>query len=199
MRGGSWRRAVVFWATGLAFFAQASTSAAPCHAQTTVFIVRHAEKGGIPANNPRLTEAGRERAKELARVLRSVRLTAVLTSEFERTVATVRPTAEAKNLEIKRHRARDVAGLAQRILKELAGKTLLVAGHSDTIPVLLTQLGVDRADAPEIADDEYDNLFVLFIGKGGAVTLQRLRYGAPSEGEAPRRSPSDAAQPPTGE
>ncbi len=153
----------------------------------------------MPVNNPRLTEAGTERAKELARVLRSVRLTAVLTSEFERTVETARPTAEAKNLEIKRHRAREVAGLARRILKEFAGKTLLLVGHSDTIPVLLSQLGVDRAEVPKISRDEYDNLFVLFIGKGGEVTLQRLRYGAPSEVETPRSSTSDAAQQPTGE
>jgi len=199
MRAVCWRRAVVFWATGLAFLAPAATSATQCRAQTTVFIVRHAEKGGMPTNNPRLTEAGNDRAKELARVLRSVRLTAVLTSEFERTIGTVRPTAEAKNLPITRHRATDVAGLAQRILTEFAGGTLLVSGHSDTIPALLTELGVDPAEVPKIAHDAYDSLFVLFVGMGGERTLQRLHYGAPSVEEKPGDPTSDATEQPSGQ
>lgn len=199
MRLGRCRGGVVVRVIALVFLVSAGAPAMPCRAQTTVFIVRHAEKGGMPVNNPRLTEAGKERAKELAQMLRSVRLTAVLTSEFERAVETARPTAEGKNLKIMRHRARDVVGLARRILKEFGGKTLLVVGHSDTIPVLLTQLGVDRAEAPEIAHDEYDNLFVLFIGTGGEVTLQRLRYGAPSEVKASPSATPDAAQRPKGE
>jgi len=128
-----------------------------------------------------------------------VHLTVVLSSEFERTIETVRPAADAKNLPITRHRARDVAGLAKRILTEFAGGTLLVAGHSDTIGVLLTELGVDRAAVPQIAHDDYDSLFVLFIGKGGEATLQQLHYGAPSDKEKPGDAAPDAAEEPSGQ
>ncbi len=196
---GRCRGGVVVRVIALAFLVSVAIPVAPCRAQTTVFIVRHAEKGGMPVSNPPLTEAGKKRANELAQMLRSVRLTVVLTSEFERTIETARPTAEAKNLEITRHRARDVPGLVKRIMTKYQGGTLLVSGHSDTIPVLFTQLGVERAEVPEIAHDEYDNLFVLFIAKGGEVTLQRLRYGAPSEVKASGSSTPDAAPQPKGE
>ena len=199
MRAAGSRMTVILWAAGLAFLAQVAASPTPCHAQTTVFIVRHAEKAKLPANDPKLTEAGHARAKTLAQMLRSVTLTAALASEFERTLQTVQPAASEQNIEVTRYRAGSTADLAKRILTKHQGGTLLVAGHSNTVPMLLAGLGVDTAKIPEIGHDDYDDLFLVFIGKAGDVTLQQLRYGAPTGADTPRRATSDAAAQPTGE
>jgi len=49
-------------AVGLAWFFESQ-------ATTTIIFVRHAEKATIPADNPGLSEAGKQRAAELARQL----------------------------------------------------------------------------------------------------------------------------------
>ena len=51
---------------------------------------------------------------------------------------------------------------------------VLIVGHSNTVPDLLKRLGIK--DAITIADDEYDNLFVVVRRDVGEPTLIRLRY-----------------------
>jgi hypothetical protein len=55
-----------------------------------------------------------------------------------------------------------------------ANGNVLIVGHSNTVPELLTRLGVK--DAIAIADNEYDNLFIVVRPAGGEPTLIRLRY-----------------------
>ncbi len=70
-------------------------------APTTVFVVRHAEKGGDPADrDPELSEAGRERARTLAHVLGEANITAIYSTPFLRTQHTAQPLAELLGIEI---------------------------------------------------------------------------------------------------
>ena len=142
--------------------------------QTTVFVVRHAEKAADPGNqNPALSEAGVKRAALLARVLRSVKLDAVYSTKYERTTKTVEPAAVQAGLTVTPYESH--AELAEKLKSGAAGKCVLVAGHSNTVPDILKALGV--AEKVEIGDGEYDNLFVVVIGKGGEVVVQRLHHG----------------------
>jgi len=165
---------------------------APCLAQTTVYVVRHAEQTSHEEKDPPLSDAGRMRADKLAHILEAVPLTAALASEFERTLQTVQPVAKQHGLEVTRYRAMNTRGLAEKITSRYQGKTVLVAGHSNTVPALLVALGADRHLVPEIGLDEFDDLFVVFIGKAGDVTLQHLKYGAaPNEAAVPGDSGRD--------
>jgi hypothetical protein len=69
-------------------------------AQTTLYIVRHAEKA--PASpgdeDPPLSTSGVARAQELAHLLRSVDLRAIYVTPYRRTRETAAPTAESKKL-----------------------------------------------------------------------------------------------------
>ena len=56
-----------------------------------------------------------------------------------------------------------------------AFRAMLVVGHNNTTPDVMRQLGI--ADAPSIAETEYDNLFIVTL-TDGAAKLTRLRYGA---------------------
>ena len=142
-------------------------------ATTTVVVVRHAEKAD-DGRDPELSDAGHARAEALARTLRDVPLAAVYTSEFRRTAQTVAPITRGRGIAHQALPAKDAAGLVRRLRDEHRGKTVLVCGHSNTVPALLEELGIAKPDA--IGDDEYDRLYVVTLVAGGPRVLT-LRYG----------------------
>ena len=154
--------------------------------QTTVILVRHAEKGDAPANDPGLTEAGAARARALMAIARDAGVTAVITTQFARTRETGRLAAEALGItpEVARaggsaaQHAQDVA----RLVQAHAGGVVLVVGHSNTIPAIIAVLGAPQP--PPICDSEYDDLYVVTLAPNAAAHEIRARYGAPSPVEA---------------
>ena len=141
----------------------------------TVVLVRHAEKAAAPADDPSLTPAGKVRAKVLANVLRDSQIAAVYTSGFKRTIETARPTAERFRLTTTPVPGADTSELRKKILAQ-KGKTVLVSGHTNTVPALIKALG-GPGDVV-IAETEFDRLFVLNVPPSGPATLLQLRYGA---------------------
>ena len=151
--------------------------AVPALAQNTVFLVRHAERadsvpGAKPmmASDPDLSEAGRARAASLATILKDAGITGIYTTEFKRTQQTAEPLAKALGLTPTVVKSTDAAALAND-LKSSKGNVLVV-GHSNTIPEIVKSLGM--TSPVTIADDEFDNLFILTTG--GAPKLIRLHY-----------------------
>jgi broad specificity phosphatase PhoE len=69
------------------------------------------------------------------------------------------------------------AELWRRIVAEHRGETVLVVGHSNTIPAIIGALGGPAM--PELCDAEYANLFVLSMPARGRPRLVRASYGAP--------------------
>ncbi|MCP3978366.1 MAG: histidine phosphatase family protein [bacterium] len=155
----------------------------PPEGPTTLILVRHAEKAADGGRDPALTAAGKERAAELVRVLADVPLDAVYSSQYRRTRDTARPTAEAHGLEVQVvPAAAPVAEYAQSfaatLLKGHRGGTILVSGHSNTVPAILSALGVERSIT--IDDGEYDDLFVVTVDEANRAIALRLGYGAPT-------------------
>lgn len=139
---------------------------------TRVVVVRHAEKAD-DGRDPELSAAGRARAEALAHALADLRLHAVFTSQYRRTAQTVAAVCAAQELAPVAVDAADVAGLAGRIRGDHAGRTVLVCGHSNTVPALLAALGVK--DPPTLGDGDYDRMFVLLLDAGEPHLLP-LRY-----------------------
>jgi hypothetical protein len=144
---------------------------------STIVCVRHAEKAD-DGKDPELAAAGRLRAEMLAQALRSLPVTAAYATPFRRTQATVAPLCRAAGIEPTIVPAADTKALAQRLRTVHAGEVVVVAGHSNTIPVLLYELGVKGVT---IADDAFDHLFVVTLDADGARLLP-LHFGAPSGG-----------------
>jgi len=138
--------------------------------QPTIFFVRHAEKAATGGNDMNLSAAGRARAKSLATVLKDAGISAIYTSEFKRTRQTAEPLAKALKVTPEVIRADDQATLITR-LKGSSG-SVLVVGHSDTVPELVKTLGITTTI--KIGDNDYDNLFVLTLGP--EPRLIRLHY-----------------------
>lgn len=141
-------------------------------AATTVILVRHAEKGA-DGDDPELTDAGRARAAALVRTLAAVKLDAVWHSEYRRTALTVAPLCQARGLQPTVAKAADTAALARTLKRLPAGQTVLVCGHSNTLPALVAALG---GGEQKIADDQFDGLFVVMRSPEG-VRVLRLAYG----------------------
>ncbi|MFI5244337.1 MAG: SixA phosphatase family protein [Gemmatimonadales bacterium] len=147
---------------------------------TLVILVRHAEKAAEPAADPSLTPAGTTRARALATALANVRVEAVITTELARTRETARPLAQGRGLtpEVVHTGARDAhANAVALAVRAHAGQTVLVVGHSNTIPAIIAALGGPKL--PDICDTQYSSLFVLVVGEGRA-DLVISSYGAAS-------------------
>ena len=154
---------------------------------TTIVLVRHAEKR-VDGRDPDLSEAGRERARELRRILADAAPAALYATQYARTRQTLEPLASAGGLVvvIDRVEGGDIrgwaAGAASRITRDHAGKTVVVAGHSNTVPLLIEALGV--SPAPQIGEADYDDLFVVTQDAAGQARLLHLHYGARSTGRS---------------
>jgi broad specificity phosphatase PhoE len=141
-------------------------------AQKLVFVVRHAERAdaGMQAQtDPALSAIGEVRAQKLAAMLADGGVKDIFATEFKRTQDTAKPLAMKTGVAVEQVGSTDTALLVAKI-KSHPNDVVLVVGHSNTLPAILKALvGVDVA----IADNEYDNLFVVVPATG---TMTRIRY-----------------------
>jgi broad specificity phosphatase PhoE len=147
-------------------------------AQMTVYVVRHAEKAATPASDPPLTEEGQARAKALVDSTKAAGVNAIITTQFLRTKETAAPTAEALGITpevVSATAPTHVQDVATAVRKH-SGQTVLVVGHSNTVPAIVAALGA--AAPPPICDAEYDNLYVVKIAADGKATATRGHFGA---------------------
>ena len=148
---------------------------------TAVFVVRHGEKADDDPRDPTLSAAGQARARALATSLAQAGVTHLFTSEFRRTQATLRPLADAVKLEPVVIPAADQAALTTAIEALPAGSVVVVAGHSNTVPALVTALGgeargtVASPAGPVLPDDAYDRVFLVIRPARGPVQTLELR------------------------
>jgi broad specificity phosphatase PhoE len=152
----------------------------PRAAATTVLLVRHAEKAAQPADDPPLTADGEARAQALVQVARDAGVTAIVTTQFQRTRLTGAPLAQALGITAEVMNARGAdhpREVARTILERHAGETVLVVGHSNTIPEIVAALGAPHPGV--IADSTHDNLFIVTVPAEGKARLVRARYGKP--------------------
>ncbi len=147
-----------------------------------IVLVRHADRASNPSNDPPLTTAGAKRSQDLAAVLGDAKLTAIITTQLRRTRETAQPiaamlglAADPIYLDPQQQDAHIKAVLAA--LRNRAGGSVLVVGHSTTVPALIEALGGPHLAV--ICETVYDNLFVL-IPTSATPFLVKSRYGAVS-------------------
>ncbi len=143
---------------------------------TQVLLVRHADRQG---QSDALSAVGLTRAQELAFLLEDAGIRAIYTSEAARTQQTAAPLARRLGLTPVVVNASDVAGLVNTIRLNRAGQKVLIVGHSNTLPQIITALG---GPAITIDSNEYDTLYLLTFSRCDFrhVTLTTQSYGAAS-------------------
>ncbi len=152
--------------------------AAPMRAtppEATFVVVRHAEKATDDPRDPNLSEAGTRRAGLLADRLRDANLMAAYATQYRRTQQTAATVAATHALPVTRYEADEPAtALAARLRSTHQGGTVLVVGHSNTVPAIVQALCA--CEVQEIGDDDYGNLYRIEPGSDGAPRLQHSRY-----------------------
>jgi broad specificity phosphatase PhoE len=177
-------RKVLLLVIAAAVCAASPSAQSPNAPVTTVVIVRHAEAVPNAGNDPVLSDAGVARANALAAALKDAGVAAVFTTQYQRTALTGQPVAAAANVAVaKATIAGGPAGLdsyvkqtVADVLAKYAGRTVVIVGHSNTVPALVK--GFTGADVGEIAHDSYDQMFVISTSAAGAGRVVRARYGA---------------------
>jgi phosphohistidine phosphatase SixA len=154
---------------------------------TTVFLIRHAEKADAPKQDPPLSEAGKVRASELARMLGGAGIKAIYSSPYKRATETAGPLAtllgiQTTVLPIEMSTAnpqmvspQSIQAIIDRIHSR-SGEAALVIGHSNTIPEVIKMLVGDVV--PTIDEQKFDDLFVVTVYEKGKAKVAQLKYGA---------------------
>jgi len=161
-----------------------SLSAQVCSnlAGSSIYLVRHAEK--LDGTDPGLTDAGRVRAEALREKLSDVALDAIYVTQWQRTRLTAAPVAEAQGLPmtVLSTESRTLDQHVQDIIVDLnakhCGETVLLVGHSNTLPRIVYSLTGKQID--ELNEQTYNRLFHIRFEAGRPVEVIRSEYGAPN-------------------
>lgn len=168
-------------------FAVALLAAAPAvpAPATVVLIVRHAERAP-GSGDVQISDAGRARAQALADLGKEAGVSAIITTQLQRTRQTAAPLAEALGItpvvintqpDVAKH-----AGDVANTVRQQAGRTVLVVGHSNTVPAIVAALGGPKL--PDLCEPEYDALITMVLDTEGSVRTVRTRFGAASPVDA---------------
>jgi 2,3-bisphosphoglycerate-dependent phosphoglycerate mutase len=140
---------------------------------TTIIVVRHAEKVD-DSTDPELSYEGELRAMKLAEMLKKIQVDVIYSTNYKRTLATVTPVSVDKNLKIELYDPRNEVEYSQ-IFENSKGKTILIAGHSNTVPMTANfYLGEDRLE--KFDESDYGNFLILLVNEIGDAKLIHLTY-----------------------
>lgn len=146
---------------------------------TNIILLRHAEKDTTVSGlammkaDPPLSKAGQKRAETLLTALKDFQPDKIYSTHFNRTQATVAPLAKKFGLGITFYDTKNQLALAEQLKKEL-GKTIVVVGHSNSIPALVNAI-TGTSNYPDLADNEYNKIWIITIQEG-KITERQIRY-----------------------
>lgn len=152
-----------------------STAAYSQQIITTFILTRHAEKGDDGTKDPDLTQAGQNRAQSLTKLLKETKVDAIYATNYKRTRNTVTPLALAKGLSVTGYEPLKTDEI-DRMLMTHAGGTIVISGHSNTIPWVANYL-IGKEDYKPFEDSDYDNLMIVtVVEKGKTANVTWLNY-----------------------
>jgi phosphohistidine phosphatase SixA len=149
--------------------------------ETTVYIVRHAEKALENPSDPELSTIGYARADSLAIQLREAGINVIITTQLQRTRLTARPLARMRGItpQVVPTATPTAAHIDSVVaaVRSHPGATILVVGHSNTIGHIARKLGGDSIG--DLCDSEYSNLIILSMPRAKPTQMLVERYGPP--------------------
>jgi phosphohistidine phosphatase SixA len=145
------------------------------YGQAEIFVIRHAESTSLNDASPLLTE-GTIRANKLAVLFSKASIQKIYVTAIIRNRQTADPLwrqigGQANQL-ITYNSVAQLQLLVQGDI--IAGRRILVVGHSNTVPQIITSIGV--LGAPVVIGTEFDNLFQIIV-RGAQRELFHFKYG----------------------
>lgn len=126
---------------------------------TQYYFIRHAEKADS-SKNPDLSEKGLERAQEWKALFSEINFDAVYSTDFKRTLQTINPIVSENGKLLKTYNPQLVD--IETFKKETMGKTILIIGHSNTIPKMVNQI-IKENKYGDIAENQFSNLYIVTL------------------------------------
>jgi broad specificity phosphatase PhoE len=142
-------------------------------AQRAIVLVRHADRLDSSPDSL-LSKAAEARALRLASLLLDAGITAIYTSEFQRTIKTAEPLALTLKITPMKFPVADREGLFRHLRLAHADDVVMMVGHGESVPALMKAYG--HQESVVIDPDDYSNLFVLVPRESGPPVVLRLRY-----------------------
>ncbi len=143
--------------------------------QTTFILVRHSEKADDGTRNPPLNDAGKARSTDLADMLMNQEITALYATPFKRTMETLQPIAAAKGLEVMNYDPYSKGEWLTTLIEKHSGGTVLISGHSNTIPSLTNAL-LGEETLAQFDEKDYSNFIIIVADEVGKGKLVRLKF-----------------------
>ncbi|HVY64456.1 MAG TPA: phosphoglycerate mutase family protein [Gammaproteobacteria bacterium] len=163
-------------ALGLAYFFEQRPS-------TTVLFVRHTDTDTSVADDPPLSERGRQRAELLADFLQDVDVVsgvnAIFVGHNKRTEQTAAALAARLNIPIEARDQDNVPSYIRYINRHHNGEIVLVVADGEAIPAMIDELHGSKR-LPPFDPNDFDELYIVTSPWYGKVKTLRLHYGASS-------------------
>jgi hypothetical protein len=142
----------------------------PEGAETTVVLIRHAERTAITKE---LTEAGQARARALPEAVADLDIAAIYSPDLPRNIDTVVPLAQQRGLAIILLAAEpDANEVARLLVSDHPGKTVLWVGNITNLDRIHSALG--GKGPPPV---EYGDLYILRVPHTGRTKITRRHFG----------------------
>ncbi len=138
---------------------------------TRYYLVRHAEKALDGTDDPDLSPSGQARALKLVSMLKDNKIEQLYATSYKRTQQTLQPLADTLHLEIRIYDHREAMDV-ERMIADCKGKTVIIAGHSNSIPQLANIL-IDEEIYQELDESDYTKMWEI-TKEGIKVTAHRV-------------------------
>ena len=134
----------------------------PANYHATYYLIRHAEKVRTDPNDqdPSLEIKGMMRAKRWAAYFEPIKMDKIYVTKYIRTRQTVSLIAQQKQVSPTQYDPNTI--YSEEFLRQTNGKTVLIAGHSNTIPQMVNKL-IGEEKFKDMDDADNSTLFKVTI------------------------------------
>jgi phosphohistidine phosphatase SixA len=132
---------------------------------STFYFIRHAEKDRTDPENadPELNQDGLGRAIRWAEVFDPIALTAIYSTNYERTTMTAEPTSVKKEIDVQFYDPKNMD--VESFMNNNLGGEVLIVGHSNSTPELVNRF-IGEEKYPSMDDSDNSSLFIVRIIDG---------------------------------
>ena len=137
---------------------------------TTIWLIRHAEKDPTDPNqnDPGLSVDGEARANNLVAYFKDTTLVALYATKYKRSIETITPLSNDKNLIPKIYDAMAFSALVDSVNNNFSNKNVLVVGHSNTLVPIIKAFGA-VSPVQTISDSDYNYIFRIKVEADTAI------------------------------
>ena len=148
--------------------AMITTTASFAHGRSTIILIRHAEKAST-SGDPILSKDGFKRAAALPEAFAPYKPDLFYSTDTKRTRQTLATWSKSTGKELSIYDAAKQDELAKELLL-MQDRTIVVVGHSNTIPQLVNLL-IGANTYTDMAENEFNKAYIITVEHGHATAV----------------------------